>query len=203
MLGTENRNSDPGLFSQVCRNRMNMKLLLAALLLSVLGSQSRSFAQADTISRESQSLTISTEKTLPKIRYGTFNTFFVGPRINYTQGKYGFLGCSGAFMWHDIGYIFESHIGFSAGMDVRLTKSLVYAPKLTVEYRYFVFIARAGYQYFTDFKSDFEHRVSAEAGLSLFGFLDLTYLHSFGSNRNPFQLENSYLNLTATIPLNM
>lgn len=179
-----------------------MKLLLAALLFSFLGSQSRSFAQVDTIPRESQSLAIPANKTLPKTRYGTFNTFFVGPRINYTQGKYGFLGCSGAFMWHNIHYIFESHIGFSAGMDVRLTKSPVYAPKITVEGRYVCFVARAGYAYFTDFKSDYEHRVSAEIGLSLFGFLDLTYLHSFGSDRNPFQLENSYLNLTVTLPLN-
>ncbi|MNK12802.1 hypothetical protein D3C87_308780 [compost metagenome] len=181
-----------------------MKLLLATLLFSLLGSQRSVYAQADNFSGESGTLTLSREGNLPsRTRYGTFNTFLVGPRINYIQGKYGFLGCSGAFMWHNVHYIFESHIGFSAGMDFRLTKSPVYVPKVTFEYRYLIGVARVGYNYLTDFKSDLEHRISAEIGLSLFGFLDLTYLHSFGSDRNPFQLEANYLNLTATIPFNL
>lgn len=137
-----------------------------------------------------------------RIRTGIFDTFWVGPRINYMQGKYGFLGASAAFMWHNIGYIPESHIGFSAGMDFRLTKSMVYAPKITAEGRYTFFVARVGYVYFTDFKSDFEHRISAEIGVSLLSFIDLTYLHSFGSKRNPFGLNDSYLNLTITVPVN-
>lgn len=164
------------------------------------------YTQTDAVSKESvirSSQSVKDEDASSGLDYGVFSTFFVGPRINYTQGKYGFLGASGAFMWHNIGYIFESHIGFSAGMDVRVTKSMVYAPKITVEGRYLIGVARVGYSYLTDFKSDFEHRISAEIGFSLFGFVDLTYLHSFGSDRNPFQLENSYLNLTATIPLNL
>jgi hypothetical protein len=135
--------------------------------------------------------------------HGKFDTFLVGPRINYTQGKYGFLGLSGTCMWHEMGYVPESHLGFSVGMDFRLTKSMVYAPKFTFEYRYVIGIARVGYSYFTDFKSDFEHRFSAEIGISLLSFLDITYLHSFGSSRNPFQLGSNYLNVTATIPLNL
>lgn len=133
---------------------------------------------------------------------GYFDTFWVGPRINYIQGKYGFLGCSAAFMWHNIGYLPESHIGFSPGMDFRLTKSTVYAPKITFEARYIFFLARVGYSYLTDFKSDFEHRISTEIGLSLLSFLDITYLYSFGSVRNPFGLNNHYLNVTVTIPVN-
>lgn len=134
---------------------------------------------------------------------GTFDTFLVGARVNYMQGKYGFLGCSGTFMWHEVGYVLESHLGFSAGMDFRLTKSTVYAPKIAFEYRYLIGIVRVGYSYYSDFKSDFDHRISAEIGISLLSFLDITYLHSFGSARNPFHLGNDYLNITATIPLNL
>lgn len=134
---------------------------------------------------------------------GKFDTFLVGARVNYMQGKYAFLGCSGTFMWHEVGYVLESHLGFSAGMDIRLTKSTIYVPKITFEYRYVIGIARVGYHYFTDFRSDFEHRISAEIGISLLSFLDITYLHSFGSSRNPFQLDSNYLNVTATIPLNL
>ncbi|WP_294672961.1 hypothetical protein [uncultured Fluviicola sp.] len=136
-------------------------------------------------------------------KLGKFDSFLTGPRINYTQGKHGFLGLSGSFMWHEVGYVFQSHIGFAAGMDLRLTKSMVYAPKFTFEYRYVIGLVRVGYYYFTDLKSDFEHRVSAEIGLSFFSFLDITYLHSFGSSGNPFHLDSDYLNFTATIPLNL
>lgn len=135
--------------------------------------------------------------------YRKFDTFLVGARVNYTQGKYGFLGLSGTCMWHEVGYVLESHLGFAAGMDFRLTKAMVYAPKVTFEYRYLIGVVRVGYHYFTDFKSDFEHRISAEIGISLLSFLDITYLHSFGSSRNPFQLDSNYLNVTATIPLNL
>nr|WP_294857911.1 hypothetical protein [uncultured Fluviicola sp.] len=134
---------------------------------------------------------------------GKFDTFLVGARVNYMQGKYGFLGCSGTFMWHEVGYVLESHLGFSAGMDFRLTKSMVYAPKIAFEYRYLIGVARVGYAYYSDFKSDFDHRISAEIGLSLLSFIDITYLHSFGSARNPFHLGNDYVNITATIPLNL
>lgn len=185
---------------------MKMKLLFSVLFFLILGKQSSVYAQTDAFSENFGSLPVSETRISPvskdKERYGTFNTFLVGPRINYIQGKYGFLGCSGAFMWHDINYIMESHLGFSAGMDFRLTKSTVYVPKVALEYRYFIFVARVGYTYFTDFRTDFEHRISAEIGLSLFGFLDVTYLHSFGSERNPFHLENDHLTITATIPLN-
>jgi hypothetical protein len=132
-----------------------------------------------------------------------FDTFLVGVRVNYMQGKYGFLGCSGTFTWHEMDHIPLSHIGFSAGMDVRLSKSPVYVPKIAVEYRFLIVVVRAGYQYYSDFKSLDDHRISAEIGISLLSFLDITYLHSFGSGRNPFHLGNDYLNITATIPLNL
>lgn len=134
---------------------------------------------------------------------GKFDTFLIGVRVNYTQGKYGFLGGSATCMWHEIGYVPESHIGFATGMDFRLTKSLLAAPKVTFEYRYVVGVVRIGYTCFTDFKSGFDHRISAEIGFSLLSFLDITYLHSFGSARNPFSLGNDYFNLVATIPLNL
>lgn len=167
------------------------------------------YAETDSISRKIEALSIGDDSLhsvsgddLKRLN-GKFDTFLVGPRVNYTQGKYGFLGLSGSFMWHEVGYVLESHIGFAAGMDLRLTKAMVYAPKFTVEYRYVIGIVRVGYHYFTDFKSDFEHRISAEIGISLLSFLDITYLHSFGSSRNPFQLNSNYLNVTATIPLNL
>lgn len=185
-----------------------MKLpVIVLFFLIALGcfKQNYLYAKADTLSEESKPGRTPGDSIIPpvRIRTGVFNTFWVGPRINYLQGKYGFLGASAAFMWHNIGYIPESHIGFSAGMDFRLTKSTIYAPKITVEGRYTFFLARVGYTYFTDFKSDFEHRISTEIGLSLISFLDITYLHSFGSERNPFGLNEDYLNLTLTIPLNM
>jgi len=186
-----------------------MKILIFLLTAcSCLVSQNPVYAQTDTIPEDWKQLSNfdsipPISRTLPRKYSRKFDTFFVGPRINYTQGKYGFLGASASFAWHEIGYAPQSHLGFSAGMDFRLTKSMVYAPKITFEYRYLIGVVRAGYHYFTDFKSEFEHRFSAEIGLSLLSFLDITYLHSFGSKRNPFQLEGSYLNVTATIPLNL
>ncbi|WP_343634602.1 hypothetical protein [Fluviicola sp.] len=163
-----------------------------------------SHAQTDRFSEGSGLPAASRESVIRSMRIhnGYFDTFWTGPRVSYMQGKHGFLGVSGAFMWHNIGYIPEAHIGFAAGMDFRLTKSAVYVPKLTFEGRYAVFLARVGYSYLTDFKSDSEHRFSAEIGFSLLSFLDITYLHSFGSKRNPFGLNNDYFNLTVTIPLN-
>ena len=189
-----------------------MKTSLAAFLFVLvfgsLNSQCLASEPGDTVPPKIQPELFfddSTSSVSPKDlkRHRTFDTFVVGARVNYTQGKYGFLGCSGTFMWHEMGYVPISHLGFSAGMDFRLTKSMVYAPKFTFEYRYVIGIARVGYSYLTDFKSDFEHRFSAEIGISLFSFLDITYLHSFGSRGNPFNLGNDYLNITATIPLNL
>jgi hypothetical protein len=189
---------------------MKLPVILLSFLITLccLANQNGVYAQTDTISEDWKHL--SNFDSVPPIpqkitrQYSrTFDSFLVGPRINYTQGKYGFLGASASFAWHETGYVFESHIGISAGMDFRLTKSMVYAPKINVEYRYLIWVARVGYHYFTDFKSDSEHRISAEIGLSLLSFLDITYLHSFGSSRNPFQLNADYLNITATIPLNL
>ncbi len=183
---------------------MKTSLIALSFLLVVFSAPCRASEPVDSIPSKSMAgdSTASVSKKDFELQ-GTFDTFFVGARINYTQGKYGFLGCSGTFMWHEVGYVLESHLGFSAGMDFRLTKSVVYAPKFTFEYRYLIGIVRVGYHYFTDFKSDFEHRISAEIGISLLSFLDITYLHSFGSSRNPFQLGSNYLNVTATIPLNI
>lgn len=176
------------------------------LIIGIVGTRNSAIAQTDSlqaINGSIQNISSVNAQSKKGNLSGIFDTFWVGPRINYMQGKYGFLGVSAAFMWHNIGYIPESHIGFSTGMDIRLTKSMVYAPKITVEGRYTIFLARVGYSYFTDFKSDFEHRISTEIGLSLMSFLDITYLHSFGSKQNPFGLNDDYLNLTLTIPLNM
>ncbi len=188
--------------------KLPLTIISFLLVFSAFGKESPDNVQAAVDSRNFECLWVTDDTIHPNLkdvslREGPFNTFLVGPRINYTHGKYGFLGCSGAFMWHEVGYIFESHIGFSAGMDFRLSKSTVYVPKVTVEYRYLIGVVRVGYSYFTDFKSAFEHRFSSEIGFSVFGFLDITYMHSFGSKRNPFDLESGYLNITATIPLNL
>ena len=186
---------------------MKLPLIVLSFLIasSFLLKQNSVYAQTDdAFSEPSKPVAAPINNTQRlSLDYGKFNEFLVGARVNYTQGNYGFLGCSATFMWHDISYILESHIGFSAGIDFRLTKSMVYAPKIIVEYRYLIGIVRVGYSCFSNFKSDYEHRVSAEIGFSLLSFLDITYLHSFGSRRNPFQLGNDYLNITATIPLNL
>ncbi|TSJ45500.1 hypothetical protein [Fluviicola chungangensis] len=174
--------------------------ILLLFLMSWMGYQNRICAQTDT--SNSDNIPRITKKELRKYTR-TFDTFLVGARVNYLQGKYGFLGLAGTFMWHEIGYIPESHIGLAAGMDFRLTKSMVYAPKITFEYRYQIGVVRVGYTCFTDFKSEPDHRISAEIGFSLLSFLDITYLHAFGSDRNPFFLGNDYFNLVATIPLNL
>ena len=185
--------------------------LVIFLFLLIFGSFDTSclaFGLGNSFSEKFQSASVFDDSTSTVSRKdlkmpGKFDTFLVGVRVNYIQGKYGFLGCSGTFMWHEVGYVLESHFGFSAGMDFRLTKSMVYAPKITFEYRYLIGITRVGYSYYSDFKSEADHRISAEIGISLLSFLDITYLHSFGSERNPFHLGNDYLNITATIPLNL
>lgn len=185
---------------------MRSSLTALSFLLVVFATPCGATEPTDSFPGKSESIVDDSTASVSKKgmeMMGPFDTFLVGARVNYMQGKYGFLGCSGTFMWHEVGYVLESHLGFSAGMDFRLTKSLVYAPKFTFEYRYLIGIARVGYSYYTDFKSEADHRISAEIGISLLSFLDITYLHSFGAARNPFHLGNDYLNITATIPLNL
>ncbi|WP_300357040.1 hypothetical protein [Fluviicola sp.] len=126
-----------------------------------------------------------------------------GPRINYMQGKDGFLGLAFNLGWHETGYLPLKHVGFAIGSDIKLSNSLLMAPKITLEYRYLVGIVRLTYLYYTDFNRTFENRVSAEIGFSLLGFADLTYAHTFGFNNDPFNLGNDYFNLTISFPLIM
>lgn len=124
-----------------------------------------------------------------------------GPRINYMQGKDGFVGLAFNLGWNETGYLPLKHIGFAIGSDIKLSNSFLMAPKVTLEYRYLIGIVRLGYLYYTDFNRKFENRVSAEIGFSLIGFADLTYVHTFGFNNDPFNLGNDYLNLTISFPL--
>lgn len=126
-----------------------------------------------------------------------------GPRVNYMQGKDGFLGLAFNLGWHETGYLPLKHVGFAIGSDIKLSNAFLVAPKITLEYRYFIGIVRLGYLYYTDFSRKFENRLSAEIGFSLLSFADLTYVHTFGFNNNPFNLGNDYFNLTISIPLIM
>jgi hypothetical protein len=126
---------------------------------------------------------------------------FGGPRINYMQGKDGFVGLAFNLGWHETGYLPIKHFGFAVGADLKLSKSFLMAPKVAVEYRYYILVARLGYMYYTDFDQQFDHRVPAEIGLSFLGFVDLTYVHTFRSEKNPFNLGNDYINLTVSVPL--
>src|SRR5690606_31636460 len=111
-----------------------------------------------------------------------YNDFWVCLRGNYMMGKYNYVGGSVPFLWVSKGYgIPAQHIGFSVGFDVKVSGSeKVYAPKAAFEYRFFLLVARTGYCYYSDFGSRSEHRLFAEVGLSALGFLDVTYVHSFG-----------------------
>lgn len=127
---------------------------------------------------------------------------FAGLRINYAQGKDGFIG----FAYHMSGQEMEDflplkHIGFAVGMDLRLSSVFLAAPKINLEYRYYIGIARVGYLCYTDFRGRPDNRISAEIGFSFFTLADLTYVHTFGFGNNPFNLGNDYINLTISIPL--
>lgn len=126
-----------------------------------------------------------------------------GPRVNYMQGKDGFIGLAFNLGWHESDYIPVKHFGFAVGTDIRLSKSLLMAPKITLEYRYYIGILRVGYLCYTDFGRKLDNRISAEIGFSLFSFIDLTYVHTFGFNNDPFNLGNDYFNLTLSLPLIM
>jgi hypothetical protein len=124
-----------------------------------------------------------------------------GPRLNYMQGKDGFLGAAFNLGWHESDFLPLKHFGFAIGSDIKLSNSLLVAPKVTLEYLYYIGIIRVGYLYYTDFTRKFENRLSAEIGVSLLSFVDLTYVHTFGFNNNPFNLGNDYVNLRISIPL--
>ncbi|WP_430405014.1 hypothetical protein [Fluviicola sp.] len=126
-----------------------------------------------------------------------------GPRINYMQGKDGFAGLAFNLGWHESDFLPLKHFGFAVGSDIRLSSPLVIAPKITMEYLYYFGLLRVGYLCYTDFGRKFENRISAEIGISLLSFADLTYVHTFGFNNNPFNLGNDYVNLTISLPLIM
>ncbi len=129
------------------------------------------------------------------------NSLIGGPRFNYMQGKDGFVGLAFNLGWHEEDFLPLKHIGFAVGTDIRLLGPLVMAPKVTLEYNYYFGIVRVGYLYYTDFSRKFENRISAEIGVSLLSFVDLTYVHTFGFNNDPFNLGNDYFNLTISLPL--
>ncbi len=132
-----------------------------------------------------------------------YNRFSVEARVNYMKGKYDYLGVAVPVIWWCRSYDLPiEHIGFSAGIDFKISGAeTVYAPKLSFEYRYLVLVGRVGHQYYTDFRSRSEHRLFIEAGFSILGFLDITYLHAFGFNGDPFRMRSSNLNVTLSIPI--
>lgn len=137
-----------------------------------------------------------------KRAFDNFDEFRVGARINFAQGKYGYLGAAFPLTWNAMYGWPILHIGITPGMDINVSGSTtIFVPKISIEYQYLIGIARVGYQYFTDFSSRYENRVFLEAGLSFFSFFDVTYLHSFGFNGNPFNQGNGYFNLTLTLPI--
>ncbi|WP_343747079.1 hypothetical protein [Fluviicola sp.] len=126
-----------------------------------------------------------------------------GLRVNYMQGKDGFVGGAFHFGWHETEYLPFKHVGFAVGSDFRLSKDLLMAPKVTLEYGYYFGVIRAGYLCYTDWNGRTDNRISAEIGFSLLSFVDLTYIHTFGFNHNPFNLGNDYVNLTINVPFIM
>lgn len=86
------------------------------------------------------------------------------------------------------------------GVDLRLSKTIVYAPKFVVEAEICPGILRAGYQYYTESGMRSDHRILAEVGLSIY-LIDITYLHTFSLSGDPFKLGNDYLSVTCTFPI--
>lgn len=149
------------------------------------------------------SLAVSrTLESNPDYRY-KYNRFSVGIRANYMKGKYDYVGVAIPVFWWSRSYDLPiEHIGFSVGFDWKISGAeTVYAPKISFEYRYLILVGRIGHQYYTDFKSRSESRMFIEAGFSVLGFVDVTYLHSFGFNGDPFRMRSSNLNITLTIPV--
>lgn len=126
-----------------------------------------------------------------------------GPRINYMQGNASFIGLAFYLGWHEVGYVPMKHFGFALGSDLRLSKSALIAPKFTAEYRYYFFLGRVGYAGYTDFHQRLDNRITTELGLTLYGFIDLTYMHLFGFSGNRYGLGNDYINFTVNLPLLM
>nr|WP_294857913.1 hypothetical protein [uncultured Fluviicola sp.] len=134
--------------------------------------------------------------------FNDFDEFWVGARINYYQGEYGFIGLALPLTWNAMYGWPILHVGVTPGMDINISGSTpIYVPKISIEWQYLIGIFRAGYQYFTDFDSRHENRLFLEAGLTFFSYFDITYLHSFGFDGNPLNQGNSYFNLTLTLPI--
>jgi hypothetical protein len=134
--------------------------------------------------------------------FDDFDEFRIGGRVNFAQGKYAYLGLAVPFTWNAMYGWPILHIGITPGMDINLSGSTtIYVPKISIEYQYLIGVARIGYQYFTDFSSRHENRLFLEAGLTFFSFFDITYLHSFGFDGNPFRQGSGYFNLTFTLPI--
>lgn len=131
-----------------------------------------------------------------------FDEFWIGARVNCFQGKYTFVGVALPLTWNTMYGWPILHLGVTPGMDINISGSTaICIPKISIEFQYFLGIARVGYQYFTDLSSRHENRLFLEAGLTFFSFFDITYLHSFGFDGNPFNQSNSYFNLTLTLPI--
>jgi hypothetical protein len=130
-----------------------------------------------------------------------WNMIFLGPRVNYMPGNKSFIGIACPVNFQSVDYILNSHFGLAVGMDIKLRKELLLAPKISVEYRYQLFLARMGYLYYTDLEAH-DHAVFGEVGISVMSFIDLTYVHVF-HDRNPFDLGADYFNLTLTLGLSI
>ncbi len=126
-----------------------------------------------------------------------------GPRINYMQGKDGFLGLAFQVGWHETQYVPEKHFGFAVGSDFKFSRNFLMAPKVVLEYRYYVGIIRLGYLCYTNFGRNVDNRLSAEIGFSFLSIAELSYVHTFGFSANPFNLGSDYFNFTISIPVIM
>ena len=134
--------------------------------------------------------------------FDDFDEFWFGARLNYSQGKQGYIGLSFPLTWNTMYGWPIIHAGITPGMDINVSGSTtIYVPKISIEYQYALVIVRIGYQHFNDFVSRSENRLFLETGFTFFSFFDITYLHSFGFDGNPFNQSGSYLNVTATIPI--
>lgn len=189
-------------------------LILLILLSSVLFAQEKEPfpINSDTSRIKSDSLIMDylQKESAPEFKrsnavkrfFDDFDEFWIGTRINYTQGNRGYIGLAVPFTWNTMYGWPIIHAGITPGMDINVSGSTaIYVPKISIEYQYALVVARVGYQHFNDFVSRRENRLFLEAGFTFFSFFDITYLHSFGFDGNPFNLSSSYLNLTLTFPI--
>ena len=62
--------------------------------------------------------------------FDDLDEFWVGARVNYSQGKYGYIGLALPLTWNWLRTVPMAHIGITPGMDINISGSTtIFVPK--------------------------------------------------------------------------